>query len=362
MSEHPIFKSKVEHLESKTYTDSPIEFTTSATLLKKDLERIRSNADGEVMTWGQMIDNRAAVEEYLRSQINFNHKLMKKKDNKDKNGDEPVNFILSDAKVHGIQSPDPHGGLVMAGTAAFPYIEGMDYPSHQHNGKWRKVFDLNRPRFLALGKPHSFGAIPKPQHSKDEHILFHIDSQTMPQVMYPDGEIHGASPFAVTFKERDDGSLQVVPRGPGMMHGHMINNESVYGCVTARPQVSTHLRPTAGDGVVTEEHVLIPPGIYQESWFSRSPQYHTDKGPMVPLKEYAEGTYDFLDQLNSTRVTNLDSSGIWWNAQYLKDIPCIKMFLTFRIIPIVDYHKEGAKTVPYQNLLKHVKGVIEEVD
>lgn len=357
MPEHPIFKSKIEHLESKTYTDSPIEFTTSATLLKKDLEGIRSNADGKVMTWGEMIDNRAAVEDYIRANVNFTHKL-----GKDKEGDNAFNFILSDAKVHGIQSPDPNHGLLLAGTAAFPHIEGMNYPGHQHNGVWRKVFDLNRPRFLGLGQPHSFGAIPKHHHSNDEHILFHVDSQTMPRVMYPDGEIHGASPFAVSFKERDDGSLQVVPRGPGMMHGHMVNNGSVYGGLAVRPRVSTHLRPTAGDGVVTEEHVLIPPGIYQESWFSKSPQYHTDKGPMVPLKEYAEGTYDFLDQLNSTRVTNFDSSGIWWNAQYLKEIPCIKMFLTFRIVPIVDYHSEGAKTVPYQNLLKHVKGELEEVD
>lgn len=355
MSEHPIFKSKVEHLESKTYTDSPIEFTTSATLKKNDLDKIRTTAGGDVLTWGQMIDNRAAVEDYLKRVIASQHSL-------GEHDKYDLNFLLSDVKVSDIQSTDNNGGLVLAGSLAMPHIEGMTHPTHYHNGKFRKVFDVSRPSNLAMGQPHSFMHALKHSNVHKEYPLITVDSQTLPHVMYPNGEIHGGNRFAVKYDERPDGTLQVVPQGPGMMHGHMISNDQVYGDIEARPMVSTHLVPMASGGVNTENRVLIPPKIYQESWFAKSPQYHTDKGPMVPLDEYVQGNYDFLSQLDSSRSTNLDSSGIWWDVQYLKDVPCIKMFLTFRIVPIVDFHKEGTKTVPYNNLLRHVKSQLVEMD
>jgi hypothetical protein len=355
MAEHPIFKGKVEHLESKTFTDSPIEFTTSATILKDDLDRIRLSPAGHVMTWGQMMDNRQAVEDYLRQTIASSHSL-----------EDPskydLNFLLSDAHVSDIQSTDNNGGLVLAGTLAMPHVEGMTFPGDVHNGRFRKVFDVRRPKHFAMGNPHSFMHSLKHGTVTNRYPLITAESQTLPHVKYPNGEIHGGSPFAVEFVDRPDGTVAVRPRGPGMLHGHLINNDTVYGGTDARPMVQQYLRPTAGDGVQTENHVHVPSGIYQESWFMKRPQYHTEKGPVVPLDEYTQGTYDFLDQVNSSRSTNFDSSGIWWNAQYLKEVPCIKLFLTLRVVPIVDFHEEGKDAIPYTNLRRHVKAQMREMD
>lgn len=44
---HPIFKEKLSTLESKTYTDSPVEFTTSATLTKAMLDEIKETDGGK---------------------------------------------------------------------------------------------------------------------------------------------------------------------------------------------------------------------------------------------------------------------------------------------------------------------------
>lgn len=353
---HPIFTEKLATLESKTYTDSPIEFTTSATLTKPMLDQINETDGGKVYTWAEMIDNAAEVEKFLQTSVNTSHHL----------GDSqkmPLNFLLPDVKVHNFQTTDPTGFFGISGILAWPKIQGMTHNTLAHDGKFQKVFCVNRPKvFGHQGDLMAFNHVMKPHNTGAEYILASLNSQMMPSVKYPNGDIHGASPFAVDLVLRDDGTTKVVPRGAGMMHGHMINNGSVYGDVKSRPTWSSFLRPTAGDGVITEEHVLIPPKVYQECWWSKSPQYHTDKGPMVPLPEYVQGTYDFQDQILSSRSTNFNHSGIWWNAQFLRDVPCVKLHLTFRVVPIVDYHSEGAQNIPYQNLVKFAKSEMEEAE
>lgn len=354
--EHPIFKAKVNALETKTYPDNSMEMTTSATLNNDQLDKIRATKGGKVYTWAEMIDNSADVSDFLKASIGTSHHL----------GDYrkmPLNFLLSDVKVHNIQTTDPNGFFNLAGTLAWPKIKGMTYSTQVHNGKYQKAYPVDRPlAFDHDGQIVCFNHVTKPHNSGAEYVLVSHNSQMLPSVKYPNGEIHGASPFVVDLVPREDGSTKVVPRGAGLLHGHMINNDTIYGDVTARPKWSSFLRPN-GDGVVSEEHVQIPPNIYQEHWWKKSTQYHTDKGPMVPHGEYVQGTYDFLDQiLNGSRCTNFDHSGIWWNAQYIRDIPCVKMHITFRIVPIVDYHSDGAQNIPYQNLLKASKNEIEEAD
>lgn len=355
MAEHPIFKAKVDHMESKTLTDSPVEFTTSATILHPDLDRIKKTKGGCVLTWGEMMDDRQGVEDYLRRTVGASHSL-------DDPHKQDFNFLLADAHVSDIQSPDNSGGLVLAGTLAMPHVDGITFPGDIHNGKYRKVFDVRRPKSFAVGQPHSFMHTLKHSTVQNRYPLITAESQTLPHVKYPSGEIHGGSPFSVGFEEREDGTTAVRTRASPLLHGHMINNENVYCGADARPEVQQYLRPTAGDGVQTENHVHVPTKTYQECWFLKRPQYHTEKGPVVPLDDYTQGAYDFLDQVNSSRSTNFDSSGIWWNAQYFKDVPCIKMFLTLRIVPIVDLHGEGRDDIPYTNLRRHIKAQMKEMD
>lgn len=349
MSEHPIFKSKVQHLEKKKFTDSPIQFTTTATILRDDLLAIRGSPDGKVITFDKLIDNFKSVEDYLKRTIASCHSL-------DGHEKYEFNFLLSDVKISDIQTPDNDGGLVVAGSLAMPYIDGITYPIDENNGEFRKILDLTKPTAFALGKPHSFVHSLKHSNLHKEHVLVDHKSKTLPSVKYPDGKVVGQGDFALEYAPRDDGSLQVVPKGPLMLHGHVINNDTVYGGSASRPSYSEHLRPTPDKGVHVDTHVHIPPNTYQESWFVHKSHYNTSNGPVVPFDEYAQGTYDFLGMYNYSRPTNFKSSGIWFNIQFLKEVSCLKFLLTFRIVPIVDCHEEGSvEAIPFANLSKHLK-------
>lgn len=356
MSDHPIFQSKIHHIEKKKFTDSPIQFTTTATVLRDDLLAIRKDPDGKVITFDKLIDNFKSVEDYLKRSIASCHSL-------DGHEKYELNFLLSDIKISDIQTPDNDGGLVVAGSLAMPYIDGITYPTDENNGEFRKILDLSKPTAFALGKPHSFVHSLKHNNIGKEHVLVDHKSKTLPSIKYPDGKVVGKGDFAVEYSARDDGSLQVVPKGPIMMHGHVITNKSVYGDSEARPTYSEHLRPTSNDGVQVDTHVHVPPNTYQESWFVNKAQYSTSNGPVVPFNEYAQGTYDFLGTFNYSRPTNFHSSGIWFNMQYLKEISCLKFLLTFRIIPIVDCHEEGTvEGIPFANLTKHLKSKLKLAD
>jgi hypothetical protein len=143
-----------------------------------------------------------------------------------------------------------------------------------------------------------------------------------------------------------------------MLHGHVINNETAY-TNNARPTVSKYLQPIQGNAVQTVLHTHLPTGSYQKEWWNKRSGYHEENGcTVVPIDEYTQATYDFIDQLNSNRATNFQSAGLWWNAQMVRSVPCMKFNLKFRIVPIIDAHEDNAEQIPFANQRRFIRSLM----
>jgi hypothetical protein len=88
-----------------------------------------------------------------------------------------------------------------------------------------------------------------------------------------------------------------------------------------------------------------------------------EEGALVPLDNYVNDMYDFMDGINESRCTNFETLGLWMNLDCLKDVPKVTSKLSFRIVPIVPRHKDGGKLmIPYNNYMKHLTHALSAVD
>lgn len=349
MDEQSILRAKLEHNDLYTTADQPMDITVTATLDSEQLKAITENKQGHVIPISEVVDNYDDVTESLRRKLAFNYSL-----------DEPskfkLNFLLLDANISNIQSPDNNGGMVLGGSLAFPNMYSSNMPTDQISkcGKYRKVIDLNAPSHFVIGQEHAFSHSLKHSRVDVSHPLLSRHSKINPIILFPDGNIRGSGgvPPPMFASLGSD----------AMLHGHTIDNASMYpGKYSTLTEVLT--ADGSGHGGIKSQHlVAIPNDAYPRSWYKEKKSCDREQGAVVPLNDYARDMYDFIDNYNQSRSTNFDKCAIWWNAECLKKVPQIKATLGFRIVPIVPRHKEGKVLIPYNNFVKHLTRSIHKVD
>ena len=355
MADHRLYKAKMESVHKFTLAQSPLSFSVSCTLGANHLSRIRAQESGAVLTFDEMIDNFPEFHKDLQLQVASVYSTRRPEDTE-------LNFCMTDLSITDIQAVDNAGSLTVAGSVVLPYLRCVSHPLNITDGTWRRVQDRDRPCAYVGGQRHSFIHTLKHQTVSNEYQLISLNSRTLDPVMYPNRQIVGTASSPIAFRSRPDQSLQVVQMAPPLLHGHLITNKTAYEC-EGLPVVSQYLRPGGPDSAMTTEyHTHLPVGSYQHSWFHLRPELQKENGSLVPLDEYTAACYDFLQQVNSNRATNFKQSGIWWNVQYLRENPCVKFTLKFRIVPIVENHPDNIESIPFSNLRQHLRGQMVHMD
>ena len=350
MDEQSILKAKLEHADLYTVADQPMDVTMTATLDKDQLKAISGSREGHVIPIADVVDNFDDVEASLKKKLAFNYSL-----------DDPskfkLNFLLLDANISEIQSPDNNGGMVIGGSLAFPqmYSSTMSIDDISPCGSYRKVLDLDAPTHFVMGQPHAFSHSLKHSRVDVSHPLITRFSKLNPVLVFPDGSIKGSG--GVPHPKYAELASKA------MLHGHTIDNETMYpeGSYSTITEVLS--ADSSGHGGVKSQHlVAIPNKAWPRHWYTQKKSCDREQGAVVPLADYASDMYQFIDGYNQSRSTNFKKCGIWWNAECLKEVPQIKAKLSFRIVPIVPKHKEGKELIPYNNFVRHLTSVITKVD
>jgi len=348
---HTLSQAKLEG-EKYTLASNPLEFATSCTMSGQMLKRIASKPDGEVVIFRDMIDECSDVEENLKRHVASLYSL--------RNPTElNYNFLLTDLTIGDIQTMDNNGGLVVGGSLAFPAIDCIGHPTDVTDGRYRRIFDIDKSHYYTLGQKHSFLHPLKHGCVSREYQLIASNSRTLEPVMYPNCQIGASCGSAINYRLRQDQSLEVNPIGPILIHGHVINNETAYDN-DERPILSGYSSAIPGQPVTTTYHALCPPGSYQHVWFHKREDLRRANGSLVPIDDYTQATYDFLHQVNTNRCTNFDHSGISWNAQVVRDVPCMKFTLKFRVVPIIERQVEDSnpEAIPFATLRNHLQSLM----
>lgn len=349
-------KRKDYYQENYTLASTPLDFSVTCTISGEVLNKIKGNPEGEVLLFREMIDNFDDVLEDLVRDVQANYSLRDISELK-----KNFNFLLTDLSVGDIQTMDNTGGLVVGGSLVLPAIDCITHPVEHRNGLWKKLHDLDAPKAYVLGKRHAFVQPLKPSELHRVHKLISAESRTLNPVLYPNNNIVGGASSPIVYKVRPDQSLEVKAHGPVLLHGHLINNATSYAN-PKRPVCSQYLRPMPGDAIQTEYHIHLPNGSYPHAWFHKRPELQKEDGCLVPIDDYTQACYDFMQQVNSNRSTNFDSSGIWWNCQMMRDVPCMKFTLNFRVVPIIEVHEDNAESIPYAVLRKHLRSQLVHTD
>lgn len=358
MNDQAILKAKLEHEENYTVADSPLVVTMTATLDRDKLRRIAASKDGEVIPVSEIIDNFDDIENNLKKKLAFSYSLVEDPDR------FLLNFLLLDCVISDIQSPDNNGGMVLGGSVALPNFYSASTPIDDITSckKYKKLIDLNAPFHYVLGQPHAFSHSLKHSKVDAEHVLLSATSQLNPKILFPGNNICKnnslqGSGGAIHFTQ--DGRLM----SDVLLHGHVIDNDTMYPQNKYSTITEVLSAESSGKGGVKSQHVVaIPSTAAPRYWFSKYNVYDRDQGACVPLPEYAFQTYNFIDQYNASRCTNFRKCGICWNLECLKDVPQIKMKLTFNILPIVQKHDSGKEFIPYNNFVRHLSNSIIQVD
>lgn len=352
--DHVLVQLKKKYNENRTLASTPMEFSTTATIDGDILSEIKGEPDGRVLTFDKMIDK---YEEFIAS-------IKKRVASAYCVGDlEGLDFafLLTDVSISDIQMMDSSGGLVVGASLALPAIDGVSHCLDERNDEWRKVHDLDRMLEYIMGKCHSFVHPLKHDSVDKTYPIISVGSRTLDYVMYPSQKIVGGATSPIQYGVRKDQSLEVKAVGPVLLHGHKIDNETAYN-TKVRPTIQRFLRPVQGQAVQEELHAMLPSGSYQHAWFHKREEYQREGGCLVPLDEYITACYDFLEQINANRCTTFEKSGLWWNIQFMRDVPCLKFKLTFRVVPIIEAHGDNADTLPFINLKRHVRSLMEHTD
>lgn len=350
MDEQSIVRAKLDHDELYTIADQPMDLTMTATIDKDQLKAISASREGHVIPIAEVVDNYEDVEASLKKKLAFNYSL-------DDPSKFPVNFLLLDASISDIQSPDNNGGMVIGGSLALPqmYSSTMSIDDISPCGEYRKIIDHDAPVHYVMGQPHAFSHSLKHSRVDVSHPLITRHSKINPQILFPDGKIRGSGGVPPPkYAELKNNAL---------LHGHVIDNESMYPEGSYSTVTEMLSADSSGHGGVKSRHlVAIPNKAYPRHWYKDRKSCDREQGAVVDLGDYASDMFDFIDQYNASRSTNFKKCGIWWNAEILKEVPKIKAKLSFRIVPIVPRHVEGKELIPYNNFVKHLLSVITKVD
>lgn len=349
-------REKEHYSQNYTLSPNPEDIQVTCTISGDTLTRIKGNPEGEVLLFSEMIDNFDEVLHDLVTNVGA-YSSLRSVDELKKN----FNFLLTDLSIGDIQTMDTNGGLVVGGSLVLPAIDCITHPIENRIRQWRMVHDLDAPKAYCLGKRHAFVQPLKPSEMSRVHKLIAAESRTLNPVMYPNGNIVGGASSPIVYKVRPDQTLEVRAHGPVLLHGHLINNSTSY-VNSKRPQCSQYIRPMPGDALQTEYHIHLPTGSYPHAWFQKRPELQKQDGCLVPIDDYTQACYDFMQQVNTNRSTNFSSSGIHWNAQMMRDVPCMKFNLNFRIVPIIEVHEDNAETIPYAVLRNHLRNQLVHVD
>jgi hypothetical protein len=350
MDEQSILKAKLEHHSLYTVADQPMDITMTATLNKDQLRSISEAKGGHVIPISQVVDNYDDVVSSLKKKLAFNYSL-------EDSSKFKLNFLLLDANISDIQSPDNNGGMVIGGSLAFPNMYSSNMPIDEVSkcGKYRKVLDLDAPTHYVTGQPHAFSHALKHSRVDVSHPLMSRYSKLNPILVFPDGTMRGSGgvpPPKFASLAND-----------AMLHAHTINNDTMYPGNKLSTITEVLSAESSGHGGIKSQHlVAIPNSAWPRSWYTEKKSCDREEGAVVPLGDYAKDMYEFIDNYNQSRSTNFDKCGIWWNAECLKTVPQIKAKLGFRIVPIVPKHKEGKELIPYNNYLRHLTHSIRKVD
>lgn len=345
-----IVRAKHDHDELYTIADQPMDLTTTITLDEEKLSLIAASREGHVIPIMELIDNYEDFENYYRKKLAFNYSL-------DGHEKFPVNFLLLDATISDIQSPDNNGGMVLGGSLAFPSMYSSTLPIDELSpcGGYRKILDHDAPIHFVMGQPHAFSHSLKHSRVDASHPLITRHSKINPQILFPDGSIRGTG--GVPPPKYADLAKNAI------LHGHVIDNESMYpeGSYSTITEILS--ADSSGHGGVKSKHlVALPNKSWPRQWYRGRKTCDREQGAVVELGDYATDMYDFIDQNNASRSTNFKKCGIWWNAETLKKVPQIKAKLSMRIVPIVPKHADGKELIPYNNFVKHLSSVITTVD
>jgi hypothetical protein len=350
MDEQSIVKAKLEHDDLYTIADQPMDLTTTMTLDKDDLNTISASREGHVIPLAEVIDNYEDVENSLKKKLAFNYSL-------DDPSKFPINFLLLDASISDIQSPDNNGGMVLGGSLAFPsmYSSTFSIDDLSPCGGYRKVLDHDAPMHFVMGQPHAFSHALKHARVDVSHPLITRHSKINPQIMFPDGQIRGSGGTPPPKYEQLKKS--------SLLHGHTIDNESMYPDGSYSTITEILSADSSGHGGIKSKHlVALPNKSFPRYWYKEKKSSDREQGAVVELGEYASDMFDFIDTYNTNRSTNFNKCGIWWNTETLKPVPQIKAKLSFRIVPIVPKHDEGKELIPYNNFVKHLSSVITSTE
>jgi hypothetical protein len=358
MHDQKILKAKLEHA-NYTVADQPYEFSTTMTLDEDKLKQIHSTDGGVHIPLSSVIDNYDKVENRLKRVIGDQYSL-------DDHKKLPINFLLVDAGISGIKSPDPYGGMTLGGSITLPAVHAATLPTDELTPcrRHRKLLPINQPHYFINGNPHAFSHTLSHHNVDNEYKLLGSDSKLNSRMVFPSKKAEGSG-----------GELPSDPRllvdyvkgSDVFLHGHVVDQDAMYpsGNPTVTEILSADAR--AGGSVKSQYLVAIKNGNYPVVWWQSKKEdekHIRDEGAVVPIDDFAYRMFHFIDSCNEARSTNFDKCCIWWDIDHLNihRVPKITAKLKFKILPVVPYHEEGKEFVPYQNFVRHLKSEIDQVD
>lgn len=355
-----MIQAKLDHADY-TVADTPYEFSTGMTLNRDQIAQIQNNPGGSNIPLAEVIDNYESIEDRIK-------RLMADQYSLNSHTKLPLNFMLINASIHGIKSPDPYGGMSLGGTLTMPAIKAATTPIDILTpcGKYRRLLPvINHPHYYINGSPHAFCHTMSHNNVDNEYKLLGPESVLNTKLVFPTKETEG-----MTGGVLPSNHAELIPyaRQRASLHLHEANQNSVYP--VGNPTITEMLSADSkqGGALKSQYVVSIKNGNYPTEWYKEKPQdsvHIKDEGVVAPIENFALKTFHFIDSLNESRCANFKNTGIWWDMDHLKceKIPKITAKLKFKILPIVPFHKDGEKEhIPYQNFIRHLKAELDHVD
>lgn len=356
MQHQKVLKAKLDHA-NYTVADTPYEFSTSMTLNEDQLNKIKNSVNGACIPLVEVIDNPEKIEENIKKKLGFNYSL-------DDHSKLPFNFILLDAGITGIKSPDANGSLMIGGALAFPAVHAATFPYDDisSDGLYRKILPYRGPCHYVNGNPYAFSHTLAHNNVDNEYTILSKGTAIGPRIVFPNGETEGTGGIL----PEDDERVVEHAKKHLILHGHAIDDASVYPDDT-KPTISEVLSADsrAGGAVKSQHLIALKNGSFPVAWYSKEQdqKFHRDEGIVVPIDDFTYRNFHFMDSCNESRSTNLNDCCIWWDIDHLKSVPKVKAKLKFKILPIVPFHEQKGKIyIPYQNMVKHIRESLKHVD
>lgn len=361
MQDQEILKAKLEHANF-TVADKPYEFSTGITLDQDKLVGIHQTKHGMNIPVAEIIDDYDSLEDRLKRVFANQYSL-------DEHEKLPLNFMLIDCGIYGIKSPDPYGGMSIAGTLTEPAIHAATMPDDEISvcGQYKKMLPINSPHHFMNGKPHMFCHTLSHSNVDQMYPLLSSDSQLNCRMIFPNKKVEGTG--GVLPEDCESLISYVKNKDNGvMLHSHTVCHDSMYPNYD-RPTVTEVLSADArSGGTVKSQHLIaLKNGTFPVTWYmsrEEDKKHIKDDGVLAPIDDYAFKTFHFIDSCNESRATNFKRLGIWVDMDHMKveKVPKVTAKMKFKILPIVPYHEEGKEHIPYQNFIRHIKRELQQVD